>query len=223
MDKLIALLNELEGAGYEFAMLVKPPKAEANVVCSKKMDLEVQMLLQEALRGILKSKFNSSIGFNIDNTRTCKLQLIVLQEQAVVERYFRSVFCAISQQRCKSIAKAWIKILEPKKKSKFPYIKGNASKPAWWPCEVVHREVDHLKKPERIELLAAILGKHLPSSNDTKLLMKLKQSTKSLPVLSDPIQHHALDDAYKVCWALCSGKEAVTALDLSYALPPKLA
>jgi hypothetical protein len=44
------------------------------------------------------------------------------------------------------MAKAFVKLLEPKKRSKHPYTKGNAGAPEWWPDCVVHKEPNHLPK-----------------------------------------------------------------------------
>ena len=55
------------------------------------------------------------------------------------------------------IAKEWVKVIEPKKQTRFPYNKGDAGKPTWWPADVRHKEPDHLMKPERHALLLAIL------------------------------------------------------------------
>ncbi|KAI0390253.1 hypothetical protein F5Y17DRAFT_471974 [Xylariaceae sp. FL0594] len=72
------------------------------------------------------------------------------------------------QSACKTIAKAWVKALEPRKQSKYPYTRGLDSAPEWWPRTYVksgtdviqkmrHREPDHLSKDERVRLLTHIL------------------------------------------------------------------
>jgi len=58
---------------------------------------------------------------------------------------------------CKTIAKAWIKVIEPKKQSYHPYKLGEAAKPAWWPAGSRHREPDHLFLPERKNLIIGLL------------------------------------------------------------------
>jgi hypothetical protein len=66
-------------------------------------------------------------------------------------------FSQLQQGMCKTVAKAWIKIIEPKKQTRCPYNKGEEGKPAWWPEGVRHKEPDHLMKPERHLLLLTIL------------------------------------------------------------------
>jgi len=64
-------------------------------------------------------------------------------------------FC--QQTACKTIAKAWIKTVEPRKQSAHPYTRGIESRPDWWPrtfvkfgtdvvYEMRHREPDHLSR-----------------------------------------------------------------------------
>lgn len=222
METLISSLDCLKDRGYEFAVLVKRPDADVQAIYSDSVDPEAQLLLENAMRVIPRTTTSFSIGCQRNKRQPPRTQRLLLSDKTQVDFYFQSVFCVINQQRCKAIAKAWIKVVEPKKQSKYPYIKGEASKPSWWPSDVVHRGSDHLKKPERIRLLVAILSRHLPSLNDSKLFLKLKRSTSSLPISEDPYQQWALEDAYNVCWALCTGQEVVTALDLSYALPQEL-
>ncbi|GBF62512.1 hypothetical protein TMEN_5058 [Trichophyton mentagrophytes] len=86
-----------------------------------------------------------------------------------VEAYYESAFKAFQQINCRQIAKAYIKIIEPRKQVKYPYNGGRGgpgekgdpekTKPDWWPTGVVHREPDHLKKPDRIRLLIHIFRK----------------------------------------------------------------
>ncbi|KAM5440012.1 hypothetical protein McanMca71_004987 [Microsporum canis] len=86
-----------------------------------------------------------------------------------IEAYYESAFRAFQQINCRQVAKAYIKIIEPRKQVKHPYNGGRGApgekgdpektKPDWWPTGVIHREPDHLKKPERIRLLVHIFRK----------------------------------------------------------------
>ncbi|KAG5205226.1 hypothetical protein GTR04_6946 [Trichophyton interdigitale] len=86
-----------------------------------------------------------------------------------IEAYYESAFRAFQQINCRQVAKAYIKIIEPRKQVKHPYNGGRGApgekgdpektKPDWWPAGVIHREPDHLKKPERIRLLVHIFRK----------------------------------------------------------------
>lgn len=80
-----------------------------------------------------------------------------LSNQRDVRRFYGNSLMALQQTACKTIAKAWIKSVEPKKQSRFPYMGGERSRPAWWPTSVRHKEPDHLKKGERLELMTAVL------------------------------------------------------------------
>ncbi|OLN93991.1 hypothetical protein CCHL11_03433 [Colletotrichum chlorophyti] len=69
------------------------------------------------------------------------------------------------QTACKLIAKAWVKVVEPKKQTNHPYTGQDEKAPDWWPKpwgptkeeKVRHKEPDHLYKRERVHLLCHIL------------------------------------------------------------------
>lgn len=71
--------------------------------------------------------------------------------------WYSSRFSQLQQSTCKLVLKAWIKVVEPKKQSKHPYNRGEEGKPVWWPQGVRHKEPDHLMKPERAQLLLALV------------------------------------------------------------------
>jgi len=62
---------------------------------------------------------------------------------------------SLQQTACKTMAKAWVKLVEPKKQSNHPYTGGEDKAPDWWPKSwgptkeerVRHREPDHILKP----------------------------------------------------------------------------
>ncbi|PWY91440.1 hypothetical protein BO94DRAFT_544820 [Aspergillus sclerotioniger CBS 115572] len=88
-------------------------------------------------------------------------------------QYYTISFRHFQQVNCRVVSKAWIKAIEPRKQVKHPYNGGRPkpgappgskgdpekTKPEWWPAGVVHREPDHLKKEERVELLVHIVRK----------------------------------------------------------------
>jgi len=82
---------------------------------------------------------------------------IKLKDEAARTAFLELRFSQLQQVMCKMIAKEWIKVIEPKKQTRFPYNKGEAGRPGWWPAGVRHKEPDHLMKPERHALLLAIL------------------------------------------------------------------
>lgn len=63
-------------------------------------------------------------------------------------------FRGLQQTACKLIAKAWVKLVEPKKQSTHPYTGSDEKAPDWWPKpwgstrdeKVRHKEPDHLYK-----------------------------------------------------------------------------
>jgi hypothetical protein len=85
------------------------------------------------------------------------LTQVTLSDQAARTAFFELRFGQMQQGMCKTVAKAWIKIIEPKKQTRCPYNKGEEGKPDWWPEGVRHKEPDHLMKPERHSLLLTIL------------------------------------------------------------------
>lgn len=64
-----------------------------------------------------------------------------------VNTFFETRLRQMQQLVCKVVAKCWIKVIEPKKQSNFPYNRGEESKPSWWPANARHKEPDHLMKP----------------------------------------------------------------------------
>lgn len=71
-----------------------------------------------------------------------------------VYNYYEQAFKSCQQSACKLIAKAWVKVLAPKKQSTHPYTGSDERAPDWWPKpwgtskeeRVRHKEPDHLYK-----------------------------------------------------------------------------
>lgn len=91
------------------------------------------------------------------STLSANLFDVLLADGDARTAFFELRFAQMQQGMCKTIAKAWIKIIEPKKQTRCPYNKGEEGKPEWWPDGVRHKEPDHLMKPERHSLLLTIL------------------------------------------------------------------
>ncbi|OQE10079.1 hypothetical protein PENFLA_c095G00082 [Penicillium flavigenum] len=78
----------------------------------------------------------------------------------LLKHYYEKAFEGFQQVNCRAIAKSYIKLLEPRKQIYYPYngrrvISGVAqpldpelTKPGWWPIGALHREPDHLLKPD---------------------------------------------------------------------------
>lgn len=87
--------------------------------------------------------------------------MLPVQNQDLLRGYYEKAFTSFKQLNCRILAKAYIKLVEPRKQVNFPYngrktVGGVARKfdpeetrPPWWPVGVVHREPDHLNKPRR--------------------------------------------------------------------------
>ncbi|PWN37111.1 uncharacterized protein FA14DRAFT_10053 [Meira miltonrushii] len=89
--------------------------------------------------------------------QSAKLVETTFKNAAARTAFLELRFSQLQQGMCKTVAKAWIKVIEPKKQTRCPYNKGEEGKPDWWPEGVRHKEPDHLMKPERHELLLTIL------------------------------------------------------------------
>ncbi|KAH7377993.1 hypothetical protein BKA64DRAFT_714496 [Cadophora sp. MPI-SDFR-AT-0126] len=79
-----------------------------------------------------------------------------------LEKFYRARLIELQSTPCKILAKAFVKVVEPRKQSRYPYSKGQINAPPWWPAlsgtnSVRHKEPDHLFKQERIQLLIHIL------------------------------------------------------------------
>ncbi|KAJ5817507.1 hypothetical protein N7447_007515 [Penicillium robsamsonii] len=134
---------------------------------------------------------------------------ISITDRDWLRKYYGKAFQNLQQTNCRALAKAYIKMVEPRKQVCFPYngrvvvggairqLDPDAAKPPWWPPRVRHREPDHLLKEERIRLLVHILCE-LPTS--------LGITTKRLREADQPIRRYIvpeqrvciLDEIYRV-------------------------
>ncbi|KAL5001204.1 hypothetical protein BDV10DRAFT_160863 [Aspergillus recurvatus] len=110
----------------------------------------------------------------------------------LLRKYYERAFEDFQQLNCRVIAKAYVKMVEPRKQVHFPY-NGKISntsrlanlldpedtepdpektKPRWWPEGVKHKEPDHLHKRERIRLLVHILCELKDSHGVTAVKLK---------------------------------------------------
>lgn len=90
---------------------------------------------------------------------------ISVKDPDVLRLYYEKIFQNLQQTNCRVIAKAYIKLVEPRKQVNYPYngrktVEGRvqqldpeATKPPWWPIGVCHREPDHLPKAGKIGIL----------------------------------------------------------------------
>lgn len=82
-------------------------------------------------------------------TPSVQTRSIRIREADLVDWYTER-FESLQQETCRLVVKNWIKVIEPKKQSKFPYNRGDDCRPGWWPGNIRHREPDHLQKPGKL-------------------------------------------------------------------------
>ncbi|QGA22148.1 hypothetical protein EYB26_009862 [Talaromyces marneffei] len=137
--------------------------------------------------------------------------VIRVDDEARLKKYYEKAFDSFQQLNCRVIAKAFIKLVEPRKQVNYPYNGRRASsspggerradpemtKPPWWPVGVTHKEPDHLLKPERIQLLIHIL-RELGESHDVTA-EKLRDAGQDVRrSISPPERLQILDEVYSV-------------------------
>ncbi|KAL3423535.1 hypothetical protein PVAG01_05282 [Phlyctema vagabunda] len=93
---------------------------------------------------------------------TINTQQLSIGDDEEVTRFYVNRFKDLQQNACKVMGKVFVKLVEPKKQTHYPYTKGASKCPPWWPPTtgenyVRHKEPDHLLKHERIKLLVHIL------------------------------------------------------------------
>jgi hypothetical protein len=90
--------------------------------------------------------------------RSNQKALISIRDKDFLHRYYEKVFQNLQQTNCRVLAKAFVKLVEPRKQVNYPYngrkivagrtqqLEPDETKPPWWPSGVSHREPDHLPK-----------------------------------------------------------------------------
>ncbi|KAL5332715.1 hypothetical protein BJX70DRAFT_105153 [Aspergillus crustosus] len=135
--------------------------------------------------------------------------MLPIRDKNLLRRYYEQAFDNLQQTNCRILAKAYIRHVEPRKQVNFPYngrkiIAGTPkqydpenTKPAWWPAGVVHREPDHLRKPERIRLLVHILCGLRESHS--MCVEKLREADQAIRRQLSPAKRlQVLDEIYRV-------------------------
>lgn len=223
MDRFTDMLVTLQNEGYDFSVFVKKrdglegegsckfSHAYVTPAAKQLMPLNIWDMVEE--ESILKQDMQSADGiFDYEMTR------LSLANLGSLERYLQCAFKHLRQVPCKSIVKAWIKVIEPRKKTKFPYIKGELTKPDWWPDSVQHREPDHLQKDDRIRLMTWIILAVLPEQRDRMIFDDLRQTTLGLSLFKrEPHKNMVLQSIFDISEALSSGQNnrLVNVIDLA--------
>ena len=73
-------------------------------------------------------------------------EFVVIGDHERVKAMYYIIFCHIQEKSMKIVLKIWIKVIQQKKQSQYPYIGGEETRPNWWPKDVRHTEPDHLLK-----------------------------------------------------------------------------
>ncbi|KAK6330755.1 hypothetical protein TWF718_002956 [Orbilia javanica] len=105
-----------------------------------------------------------------------RLEPLCIGDEEAVNKYIYNKFLQIQQLDCKTIAKCWIKVIEPKKQAHSPYNGGDSTKPWWWPEGAPHKEPDHLLKEDRLDVLLNIVR------NGIAPICQLRASTDDAPL-----------------------------------------
>ena len=88
-----------------------------------------------------------------------KIITLQLQDDEGLRKWYVEAFDAVQQVTCRTIAKLWIKKIEPKKQSAHPYNGGlpkedpkdpERTKPKYWPDNIPHKEPDHIQKEREL-------------------------------------------------------------------------
>ncbi|KAL4782053.1 hypothetical protein BJX76DRAFT_349670 [Aspergillus varians] len=140
---------------------------------------------------------------------TLKRSTLRVGQTKLLRAYYEKAFDCFQQLNCRVIAKAFVKLVEPRKQVMHPYngrrtVAGTTqehdpekTKPKWWPSGVTHKEPDHLGKPERIRLLVHILCELRESHGVTA--EKLKDAGQDVRRQITPaVRLQVLDEIYYV-------------------------
>lgn len=227
MDKFTDVLVSLEKEGYDFSVFVKERNrcgengivkfsyAYVTPAAEQIMPLSVWELVED--ESIFKPDVQPKRG-----STDYKVTKLPLNSQAYLEEYLDEAFRFLRQVPCKSIAKVWIKVIEPRKKTRHPYIKGDLTKPEWWPRCVQHREPDHLQKEDRLRLMSTIILEVLPDLRNSEILDELYQDTLALGLFKNqPQKELIVKSIFDISRALCKSvtAEFVEVLDLTAFVP----
>lgn len=104
---------------------------------------------------------------------SAKKAMISVNDRDLLALYYEKAFENLQQTNCRILAKAYVRLVEPRKQVNYPYngrkivagtprqLDPNVTKPPWWPSEVSHREPDHLPKAGRRNTIYSTLRIYL--------------------------------------------------------------
>ncbi|KAJ6012319.1 hypothetical protein N7522_002674, partial [Penicillium canescens] len=152
-----------------------------------------------------KKKFGDKHQHTFSNSQS----KISIRDRDMLQKYYEKAFENLQQRNCRVLAKAYVKLVEPRKQVNYPYngrkvVAGTCqqfdpemSKPPWWPSGVRHREPDHILKHERIKLLTHILCElHISHGITVEKLRGAELPIRRLITPADRLQ--ILEEVYRV-------------------------
>lgn len=188
LESIVSQLNQITGVEYALVVLSPQPTSDKanqeSVVASsiepfdnKHFSIWASPLLRPHIGAVVEETLTPALKehkmakelprFNID-----------LTDSVALNSYLSACLFLLQQETCKNIARTWIRHIEPRKQSRYPYKRGRQTQPPWWPKEgVQHREPDHLQKEERIALLVHLL---LHSDFPLETLMEASNENKDV-------------------------------------------
>ncbi|AOW06701.1 hypothetical protein B0I73DRAFT_132247 [Yarrowia lipolytica] len=192
--RLASLVRELSQlSGVDFALVTLSTTPINDDTCSETAVSHSLPLLEGRHFSLFaSSEFKGHIGAVVDENLVPALvehkqaqdlprTLIDLTNTEALLAYLAACLFLLQQETCKNIARTWIKFIEPKKQSKYPYKRGSCTAPPWWPRGVTHKEPDHLQKNERINLLT-----HLLLYSDFSLETLMEATNENRDVVPSP-------------------------------------
>lgn len=96
-----------------------------------------------------------------------------MTDKTAAKDYITLSLYTIRQIPCKILAKMLVRIIEPKKKNKYPYKRGADGQPPWWPDTVIHKEPDHLSKEARVTLLCHLITVVIPKHYTERFILRM--------------------------------------------------
>ncbi|CAI4058201.1 hypothetical protein SKDZ_04G3430 [Saccharomyces kudriavzevii ZP591] len=221
MDELRRALALLSSQGFEFTVFVKqrdPLRCE-----SVEKDFSSESFTSSSIERDPRLAFNPPVNRRKITVYEANIQptmVLQLDQPISIRNYLCTAFKLLRQVPCKAIAKLWIKIIEPRKKTRFPYIKGDAKKPVWWPKDVEHKEPDHLHKADRLNLMCTIIADVLPQMpNGREILNELLRVTVAMIIFKkENVKRVIIKNVFEVAKCLCDKDfkhETLTLADLN--------
>lgn len=123
-----------------------PPRIKKRVLQPVKLDSKKRQ--RSIVKPLQPQSSGSTLGGSNEVTASgVTYRPLRISDKDAVTTFFETRFRQMQQLTCKVVAKAWIKVIEPKKQSNYPYNRGEEKKPVWWPEGARHKEPDHLMKP----------------------------------------------------------------------------